>query len=436
MKLFSQRLFAFVMIFCLLSALAAAAYADKSTTVTATVGKDFQYSESISDTLKSMELRGECPGLIFGGTSQGFVIQGMPTTAGRYTLQTIVEKTAGGTDTYTVIIDVKNPDGSGASGGEQAVIVPDDGTAPKPTGDGKVAITKHPTGETVEPGGSAIFIARADNATEIIWRLVSPDTTNTYTAKEAPNYFAGLSVEGLDSDTLILHGIPYALNRWCVEAKFLGEGGPVYSNGARITVISSTPVKPEISADPKGASLKAGEKTELKVSASTVNGTLRYQWYESSTDRNSNGTAINGATFSSYTPPEKAGTTYYYVNVWSALDGNESTHVNSKTAAVTYPAPAATTPAPAAPGAQTGGNTAQTGQNTGAQTQSPNPNNSNQTNEDSAPGTQAVVTTAEPEGVPTRQRSHTPIVILILVLAAVLLAACVSLFFLKRTGDS
>lgn len=425
------------MIFCLLSALAVTAHADKSTTVSATVEKEFQYSESISDELKSMELRGECPGLIFGGTSQGFVIQGTPTTAGSYTLQCIVEKTAGGTDTYTVIVEVKNPDGSGVPGsGEKAVIVPDDGKAPKPTGDGKVTITKHPTGETVEPGGSAIFVARADNATEIIWRLVSPDTTNTYTAKEAPYYFAGLSVEGLDSDTLILHGIPYALNRWCVEAKFMGEGGPVYSNGARITVTSSTPVRPEITADPQGASLKAGEKTELKVSASTANGTLRYQWYESSTDRNSNGTAINGATFASYMPPEKTGTTYYYVNVWSTLDGNESVHVNSRTAAVTYPAPAATTPAPALPAAQTDGDGAQTGQSPGSQTQSSDPNSTDQPREDSSSGAKAVVTTAEPEGVPTRQRNHTSIIILILVLAAVLLAACVSLFFLRRTGDN
>lgn len=53
----------------------------------------------------------------------------------------------------------------------------------------------------------------------------------------------------------------------------------------------------------------------LSVSASSPNGSaITYQWYSNTNASNSNGTAIGGATSSSYTPPSNVvGTLYYYV---------------------------------------------------------------------------------------------------------------------------
>jgi hypothetical protein len=53
----------------------------------------------------------------------------------------------------------------------------------------------------------------------------------------------------------------------------------------------------------------------LSISASSPNGsTITYQWYSNTSNSNSGGTAIGGATSASYTPPNNVvGTKYYYV---------------------------------------------------------------------------------------------------------------------------
>ena len=453
MKTVLKQIFSLALVFCLMAALGVTAHADKSTTVNATVGKEFEYSETLVDELKSMEIRGECPGLVFGTVAQGFKIFGTPTTEGTYTLQTIAEKTDGTTDTYTVTINV-NVEG-GTTEQAATVVTADTGSNPVTAvvvNNGEVTITKHPTGETVEEGGRALFVARAENADSFNWGLYNPSTDDYYTASQALGHFAGLNVEveGDASDTtLILSNIPYSLNGWFAEARFFGtdKTNRAFSNGARITVTSETMHTPSITTQPVGASLERGKTTTLSVTASAPDGanTLRYQWYKNDTNKNSGGTAISGATSSSYTPPETTGTTYYYVNVWSADATRESTHVNSVTAAVEYPAPPAATPAPASSGAESGqiiqgssqsepgtqpaGNaqpasTEQSGGNTASQ-------NSGSANNGSAA---AVVNTSAPESSSVPSRSHTGIIVLILVLAAILLAACIALFLLKRSG--
>jgi len=63
--------------------------------------------------------------------------------------------------------------------------------------------------------------------------------------------------------------------------------------------------------------------TAITVSA-TGTGTLTYQWYSNTTDSNSGGTLISGATTNTYTPPASAaGDMYYYVVVTG--DGGSTT---------------------------------------------------------------------------------------------------------------
>ena len=251
-------------------------------------------------------------------------------------------------------------------------------TAPgAPAYSADVQVTKSPTGETVEKGGKATFVAHAAGATGITWRLVSADGVDTVNAAAAAQYFAGVEVWGIGTDSLTIKNIPDSMNGWLVEARFDGQGGPVYSGGARITVVGSSangtvsdknprgrvvtaPVNgtaagsgtaPVINTQPKGAELTSGRSTTLSVTAGTNDGgTLRYQWYVSTSDDNSAGQAIAGATSSAYTPGELPGTRYYYVGVWSEKDGVKSGTVFSEPAAVVYSGTAASPAPSAAPG--------------------------------------------------------------------------------------
>ena len=98
----------------------------------------------------------------------------------------------------------------------------------------KVAVTKSPTSETVPNGGACMFIAHAVNATSITWYLASSDASLIIPANEGPAYVPGLSVSGVNNDTLYLSGIPASMNGCLVQACFTGEGGPVYTDIAKI----------------------------------------------------------------------------------------------------------------------------------------------------------------------------------------------------------
>lgn len=252
--------------------------------------------------------------------------------------------------TYYYYLTVKNSAGT-ATSNVVAVTNPSYTTvtpSPSPSPAGEIKITKQPTGETVEEGGRAVFIARAENAASFVWRIVSPDTTNTYPAKDAPDYFKGLKVSGTDSDRLVLENIPASMNGWKAECKFIAADGKTYlcTNGAIITVKKAEVAlkRPTINTQPSGVTKTVGEGTTLTVSASDTNngGTLKYQWYSNTSASNNGGTLISGATSASYTPPQTEGTVYYFASVWSTKGGQNSDRVNTGAVAVTYTAAVAT----------------------------------------------------------------------------------------------
>ena len=104
----------------------------------------------------------------------------------------------------------------------------------------QVAVTKSPTSENVPYGGACMFIAHAVNATSITWYLASSDASLIIPASEGPAYVPGLSVSGVNNDTLYLSGIPASMNGCLVQACFTGEGGPVYTDIARIWTYQPT----------------------------------------------------------------------------------------------------------------------------------------------------------------------------------------------------
>ena len=186
-------------------------------------------------------------------------------------------------------------------------------------------VTKHPTGETVTVGESAVFIARADHADEIIWRLVSPDKETTYECKEASKHFDGLKVSGYDQEKLILSHIPLELDGWKVEAKFVGPGGTAWSKGAKVSVTKAPPKAPEITKQPVDLQMEEGSEASLTVSAKSPEGKkISYQWYRNTEPSNSGGEKISGATDSAYYPEFHEVTYYYYCVVHCVEDDLKS----------------------------------------------------------------------------------------------------------------
>ncbi len=104
----------------------------------------------------------------------------------------------------------------------------------------RVRVTKSPTSESVPYGGSCLFVAHAANATSITWYIASADSSIILTAYEAADKVSGLHVSGGNTDTLSLSGIPSWMNGCQVQACFTGEGGPVYTDIAKIWTYEET----------------------------------------------------------------------------------------------------------------------------------------------------------------------------------------------------
>ena len=103
-----------------------------------------------------------------------------------------------------------------------------------PLEDASPVVTKHPTSETVEEGGSAEFVARAKYVQEYLWRLVTPNG-NVYDCDSIQNYFPGLKVTGATTERLILSNIPLELNGSRIRCLFTA-GYTTASDDAKLTV--------------------------------------------------------------------------------------------------------------------------------------------------------------------------------------------------------
>lgn len=107
----------------------------------------------------------------------------------------------------------------------------------------KPNVTKSPSGETVQEGGTCSFIARADGAETITWYLTNGK--DTVAAKSAAKKFSGLTVSGSTEEKLKLSNIPLSLDGWKAYAEFENEAGKVESDKAAITVTVLAPAVTE-----------------------------------------------------------------------------------------------------------------------------------------------------------------------------------------------
>ena len=262
---------------------------------------------------------------------------------------------------------------------------PEPTPAPTEAPSEQITITKHPSGEYVELGDDreVKFIARAENYDKLVWRIVSPDTTRTVQASEAPDYFRGLEVSGIGTDTLILRHIPKEMDNWCVEAQFWNGQKHVESAGAKIFIvdsegnpISAAPTAPpvtttnpaptqepvdisaslpvddnakvaNISIQPESIEVEPGDAHTLSVVATSPNnGSLSYQWYSAATDDINAALPISGASDASYTIESADETAFYWVAVWNVKEGVRSQPIFSEMAEVRVHREPLPTPAP------------------------------------------------------------------------------------------
>ena len=184
-------------------------------------------------------------------------------------------------------------------------------------------ITKEPGGENRSELGTALFVARADNASEITWYLVAPRGA-TYDVNEVGDLFPGMAAAGQGTETLALYALASGINGWQVECRFKDtSGAETVSQRATITVDASLPAAPAITKAPEKAYLMYGQKTTLAVYADAPTGyAVKYEWFSTETNNPANATLIADANTAEFVPPEKEGTVYYCAGLKSV--GSES----------------------------------------------------------------------------------------------------------------
>ena len=172
------------------------------------------------------------PGMSLGMNQDVSCLVGTPTTPGTYILtgQTDYEDDAA-TWTYTwsvrLFVDVAaTPTPTPTTAPTTApTAAPTTGTTTAPTNTptptntpapipGAPVITKQPTKETVEVGGSATFVANATGWAWCAWRFLSPDGKTEVIFDVTADKFPGLTITGGNSTTMYLTNIPMELNGW------------------------------------------------------------------------------------------------------------------------------------------------------------------------------------------------------------------------------
>ena len=167
------------------------------------------------------------PGISYGINADALVLHGTPTTEGTYTSSFLVTCDYE-TFEYEVTFKVKN------AGGDVVVVTPD---SPAPATDNDPpTITKSPTDETVDEGGSCSFIGGHKNAIWAVWHFVSPDGKTDYRYEKAVEEFKPVVIEGGDISHLKLKNIPYSLNGWRVYCEYSNYNGSVRTNMATVWV--------------------------------------------------------------------------------------------------------------------------------------------------------------------------------------------------------
>ena len=104
------------------------------------------------------------------------------------------------------------------------------------TASGAPVITKHPTDETVEEGGSCYFVAKYKDAIWAVWHFVSPDGSKNLDYLHIKEEFPDLKIKGGETNVLQLLNIPLSMNGWTAYCDFSNKTAHSLTDTAKITV--------------------------------------------------------------------------------------------------------------------------------------------------------------------------------------------------------
>ena len=126
--------------------------------------------------------------------------------------------------------------------------------------DATPVITKHPTAETVEEGGEAVFVAKAKYTQIYTWQLVSPEGI-IFDCDTVHIHFPDLKVTGAKAERITLSNIPLELNGYKIQCMFTA-GDAVVSDPAKLTV-TPKPTEPPTE-EPTEATVETTEAPETQ----------------------------------------------------------------------------------------------------------------------------------------------------------------------------
>lgn len=257
-----------ILVFCL-SAMSVAVFAE-SQSFNGTVGKSesFWFHQNYDDEVEDASIdNGGVPGMSLSFPNPAAVtLSGTPTQAGSYTLYVSVYTKSQEWLQYTLNITIKKAVEIQPTEAPEADLKPSVSAVPK--------VTKHPTGEKVIEGESAVFIARADYTNKYAWEITIADAV--LGVDQLPSHIGhGIKVSGANSEKLVLSNIPEELNGARVRCRFIGAEESVYSDYAKITVIPVEKATPKVTKDPTDETINEGEEVVFVAKADYAQ---KYSW--------------------------------------------------------------------------------------------------------------------------------------------------------------
>jgi len=195
------------------------------------------------------------------------------------------------------------------------------------------SFTNHPRSQTVTVGQDVVFsVTVSENMNPSIKWQVSADDGATWSDTGGQTRQA--------NTTLRLNAVTSSMNGNQYRAVITGFDIEIISAAAVLSVnTTSNAHTPIITEQPTDRSVLPNTSITLSVAANvTDQGTLSFQWFSNTVDRNSGGTLIRGADSRTFNPPtSEVGTMFYYAvvtNTNNNASGNITATATSTTAKV------------------------------------------------------------------------------------------------------
>ncbi|MDO4483763.1 MAG: hypothetical protein Q4C54_04825 [Clostridia bacterium] len=135
---------------------------------------------------------------------------------------------------------------------------------------GTPVITKQPKDVKAAEGTKVTISVKATGATGIAWRLVNPESGQEVSAKEIPNLFEGMLIEGAATKELELYNVSMYMDGWQVYCKLKNDAGIISSDKATITVMDKDYVPTEEELAQEAAEAEAARQAEIEAGRVTI----------------------------------------------------------------------------------------------------------------------------------------------------------------------